>query len=109
MNATVVVMHDALGQIESDPRFGAKLAEAIRTASVVPDTRQDVAAGNYANAAHVVECHHADFSVAITVGENLGKVQSRAFCKHTTDEGQVRLLETWADRLGYRLVAKRAF
>jgi cytochrome c2 len=106
MNATVVVMHDALGQIESDPRFGAKLAEAIRTASVVPDARQDVTAGNHMNAAHVVECHHADTSVTITVGENLGKVRSRAYAKHTTEEGQLRLVEIWADKLGYRLVAK---
>ena len=71
-NTTVVVMNDALGDIASDPEFGARLARAIQLVS--RDKPVVVSAGRYANAATVIETHHADYEVLVRVGGNRGEV-----------------------------------
>ena len=107
-NTTVVVLNDALDQIEKDKDFGRNLAQAVRTAAVVPDTRQDIGAGNHANAAHVVECHHADQTILVTVGGNLGSVRGRTYgWRHDDPQVQYALLRDWADKLGYDLVPRK--
>lgn len=108
-NTTVVVINDALDQIEKDPNFGKNLASAIREAAHLPNTRVDVPAGNHCNAAQVVECHHADQSILVTVGGNMGLVQARTYgFAHHTEDVQKDLLLLWADKLGYALVKKDA-
>jgi hypothetical protein len=81
-NCTVVVLHDALSYIEQDPEFGRKLAAAI-TRSFMGESptslKRDVSArvpggGVYVNAAYVVESHHADHNVLVSVGRNTGEV-----------------------------------
>lgn len=103
-NTTVVVINDALDQIEKDPEFGRKLARAISEVGGYRKTI-DVSAGNHANAATVVESHHADLTAVVTVGGNLGinHFTQRGW-NHHTEEGQVELLKAWAKRLGYTLV-----
>lgn len=103
-NTTVVVMNDALDQIEKDPQFGRNLAQAILRSG----SRQehvDVPAGSHANAAHVVESHHADLTSVVTVGGNLGicHVTKRGWEHHETEQ-QIELLKAWAEKLGYRMV-----
>ena len=71
-NCTVVVLHDALDQIEKDPNFGRNLANAIMSQYGHP--RPCVSAGNHCNAAYVVESHHADHDVLVQVGGNMGRV-----------------------------------
>lgn len=70
-NTTVVILNDALHEIEADPEFGKKLGAAIRELSPTPIW---VAAGHHGNAAVVVESHHADHLVVVEVGLNMGKV-----------------------------------
>ncbi len=71
-NTTVVVLNDALGDIEKDPNFGKKLVRAIM--EVQRGKPVDVSAGCHANAALVVETHHADHDVIVAVGGNYGRV-----------------------------------
>lgn len=72
-NTTVVVLNDALDQIEKDPLFGKKLAQAIRDLHD-PKGWRDVSAGNHCNAAEVIETHHADYNVLVSIGGNTGKI-----------------------------------
>ena len=77
-NTTVVVLNDALRYIEKDPRFGAKLVQAI-LAIHDPGGKRDVAAGAsgigcHVNGATVVETHHADTVVSVDVGGNTAVV-----------------------------------
>ena len=106
-NTTVVVINDALDQIEKDPEFGRKLSGAIRK-RMSWDGMIDVSAGNHCNAASVVETHHADQTAIVTVGGNTGIRQALRFgWDHHTREGQEQLLRHWANELGFRLVRKQ--
>jgi hypothetical protein len=75
-NTTVVIMNDALSEIEADAGFGKRLAEAIkRLSNGSPET---VAAFGdncvHCNAALVIETHHAGHDVLVSVGGNTGRV-----------------------------------
>lgn len=72
-NTTVVVLNDALSDIEQDPDFGKKLAAAIRSVSCY-NKPIDVSAMGHCNAASVIESHHADNSVYVKVGGNYGEI-----------------------------------
>jgi len=103
-NATVVVMNDALGDIENDPNFGKNLVAAILQVSNRNGKIVDVVAGSHGNAAHVVETHHADQTAIITVGGNLGVKQFMQFgWDHHTEEGQRKLVKAWAEQLGMKV------
>ena len=79
-NTCVVVLNDALDQIEKDPEFGKKLAAAIRRQPLAGRVVVDVPAGNHGNAAIVVRQAHADNYFYVKVGGNHGElVQSDAF------------------------------
>ena len=71
MNTTVIIMNDALGEIEKDPDFGKNLARAIKCWGSLP---LDVPAGHHCNAATVVEQHHCSFTVIVAVGGNYATV-----------------------------------
>lgn len=75
-NTTIVVLNDALSEIETDAQFGRRLAEAIR--NVRPGRLNYVPAhgrhGIHGNAAVVVETHHSSVDVTVVVGGNLGRV-----------------------------------
>lgn len=104
-NTTIVVMNDALGQIAQDSKFGEKVASAVTKA--ISGKRIDIEAGNHCNAAHVVETHHADETVIITVGGNLGIKQHHAHGWHHNEvDTQRELCKAWAKKLGLEVVDK---
>ncbi|MFK4706093.1 hypothetical protein ABIC83_002932 [Roseateles asaccharophilus] len=106
-NATLVIIADALGQIERDPQFGLKVAEAYRQMQMHPGRRVAIDSGNHSNAAQMVESHHADTTVLVAVGGNLGVPQAQVFGGNPTDrEVQVRLVKRMAEQLGLAVVEK---
>jgi len=104
-NTTVVVMNDALSAIRSDEEFGASLAQACLMAH--RGVRVDVPSKGHVNAAAVLESHHADRLVPVLVGGNTGYVIDDCSL-HYRDSSSESLLKVLAERLGYRLVKKRA-
>lgn len=95
MNTTVIVLNDALSDIENDAEFGKKLAAAIRELVYHrPGRGIDVSAGCHVNAAEVIETHHADHTVVVAVGGNYGSVLGVVDgWKHHEKEDQWRILE----------------
>jgi hypothetical protein len=111
-NTTVVVMNDALGDIENDPEFGKRLASAIHS---VGSQKVDVSAHHSngrsisGNAATVIETHHCGDTALVAVGGNHGTVIAWAGdVPHHKTEGQLKLLQALAEKLGYHLVEKGA-
>lgn len=74
-NTTVVILNDALADIERDQNFGRRLAQAIRE-QWVDNKHQWVRAGHTGTAAVVIEQHHADQIVTVKVGRNTAEVQA---------------------------------
>lgn len=108
-NTTIVIRNDALHQIENDPEFGRKLVEAIMNLNDprYKGRRLEVAAGNHANVAQVVETHHADLTSIVTVGGNLG-VHHGTFggWRHTEEKAQRDLVRMWGEKLGMKVTYK---
>jgi len=110
-NTTVVVLNDALQQIEEDKDFGKNLVAAIKQLRIGgggdPIT---VGAGNHANPVVVIETHHADSLNAILVGGNtaqdLGYVGGYRLDPKTT-EGKEALLRSLAFSFGYNIALRR--
>ena len=79
-NTTVVVLNDALSDIANDPGFGARLAYAIKAEGPDQSNRSPVTVPAYAgsrcfaNAAVIVESHHADDRVLVRVGGDTGEL-----------------------------------
>jgi hypothetical protein len=77
-NTTVVVMNDALTDIEFDPDFGKNLAAAIRNISCfggpINVATHSTKCGVHCNPVSVIETHHADYDVLVRVGGNRGEV-----------------------------------
>jgi len=105
-NTTVVVLNDALVDIERDPEFGRKLSQAVM--SVRRGEPVDVPAMGHVNAATVIETHHADGTVLVSVGGNYGHVQaySSGYSHHKPEDAE-RMCRDWADSLGFTLTRKR--
>jgi hypothetical protein len=109
-NTTVVVHNDSLHTIEKDPDFGKNLVQAIRVMDCHrSDKVIDVPSINHANAAEVIETHHADQIVAVAIGANSGAELGYAghwSLFHEGEKGKVEMLRTLADKLGYQLRKK---
>lgn len=116
-NTTVMVLNDALGYIEKDPKFGENLAKAIYQKSGLRDKGVDVPAhayvdgeprGVHCNAATVIETHHADGTAIVAVGQNYGTKLDECYYvgRHDLYEGQLKILQQLASYMGYRLVKK---
>lgn len=107
-NATLVIANDALNDIAQDPLFGQKVADAAMAMAHNPGQRVDIPSGSWANAAHLVEQHHADHTVLVAVGGNLGTVLTSNFGgNHHNPEVKARLLAKLAESLGFDLVPKQ--
>lgn len=105
-NSTVIVRNDALGCIKADPEFGKKVADAIGSLSHIKKGI-DIASGYNANAATVVETHHASNTAIVAVGGNHATVIGWAGdVPHHEEAGQIDILRELAEKLGYRLVKK---
>ena len=68
-NSTILVLNDRLHEIEGDPEFGKKVANAIRSHHVRND-RQPYITGQTT----VIDVQHADTMQVIAVGGNTGRV-----------------------------------
>jgi hypothetical protein len=91
-----------LAEIESDPDFGKRLADAIRSIHMMPG-RVDVRAGCHVNAASVIEAHHADETTVVAVGmcnfaSVLGSVYGAG--RHHEEADRIRLSEDARRRIG---------
>ena len=109
-NTTMIVMNDALHCIKEDPDFGCKLAEAIIQCAgsgiLQGNHLADVPAGSFANAATVIESHHADGTAVVAIGGNIGTNLGIVFPYGDKEEYSVRVLRQLADQLGYQLRKK---
>lgn len=105
-NSTVVVMNDALHDIERDPDFSKKLVAAI--AKAYNRGSVNVSAGYHCNAATVIDSQHADVVSIIAVGGNHGSVLTRSSNggRHHSQEDQELLLRRLAHQFGYNLHKK---
>jgi hypothetical protein len=92
-NTTVIVMNDALSEIEKDPEFVKKLVAAIlKVASYGKPV--DVPAGGHCNPVTVIETHHADNTTLVSVGGNYATVLLQTYgWTHHEKEMQFRLSE----------------
>ncbi len=111
-NSTVVVLNDALNDIQNDPQFGKNLVAAILGLSLGDDPRtgkpcrpRDIPAGMYCNAATVVEQHHASGNAIIAVGGNYGTVIGHAG-NGGAHHDRLSILKELANQLGYSLRKK---
>jgi hypothetical protein len=100
-NTSVIVMNDALHYIEKDPDFGKNLVQAITNLNCLgPHSIElHVPAGNYVNAASVVETHHADMTSVVAFGGNYG-TSLGMICgySHHKRERQIEILKEIADQ-----------
>ena len=102
-NTTVVVLNDALESISRDGKFGCNLVDSIMSLG----RSNIVSAGEYVNAATVIETHHADLFSVVLVGRNTGShLQGLKYPIHVSLPNPVEALKEIADQLGYRVVKK---
>jgi hypothetical protein len=73
-NTTVIFMNDALTCIKDDPNFGRRLYDAIQGCGCHVEKPVDVSSLGFANAATVIDIHHADQTALIAVGGNYATV-----------------------------------
>lgn len=73
-NTTVVILNDALEDIANDPFFGKKLRDAVLKVGAPCDNQPVEISCNGKDAARVIETHHANVEVLVSVGSNTGIV-----------------------------------
>ena len=109
-NTSVIVLNDALHDIENDPEFGKNLAQAVLRSSLHQTGHRmdlDIRAGCHCNAAAVIETHHADQTALIAVGGNYGNCLGTTWgYSHHEKEQQLEVLRRIADQFGYSLRKK---
>ena len=108
-NTSVIVMNDSLSAIKDDPEFGKNLYDAVlRVGSHQNDegfTGIDVPAKYNANAATVVETHHADMTSVVTFGKNYGD-HLGTFALYGEESQALKIARELAEAEGYKLVRK---
>lgn len=106
-NSSVFISNDSLHEIESDPKFGEKLAQAIQR-HYASNTPVYIDTEFRSQVACVMSCSHADNTTVIAVGGNhstvLGEIYNNG--NHSKPEDQIKLLKALAEKMGYRLVKK---
>ena len=107
-NTTVIVLNDALDHIAEDPKFGERLADAVKAkAGITRTQRIDVPAGNHGNAASVLDMTHSSGYSVMIIGGNTGKQLGHvSHCRPFDDDGHIEVLRQLADQYGYRLSKK---
>lgn len=75
-NTTIVIYNDHLDVIENDPEFGKKLVQAIQKINFSENSVTIMANSDNCSATvgQVIESHHADYEVVVSVGKNRGKM-----------------------------------
>jgi hypothetical protein len=113
-NTSLIIMNDALDQIASDSLFGRHVSEAVsqldhmrhlKERTGLPFYGFDVPAGNSANAATVIETHHADATSVVAFGGNRGVVLGEhLYGKYREGESEEEaIFRALADKLGYQV------
>jgi hypothetical protein len=107
-NTSMIVLNDALDAIAKDKDFGEKVAEAIhhlpQHKHFRPGHGVDIASGCNANAATIIETHHADYTTLLAFGGNcVSELGSVYAFRHNTEDVQVMLLKMLAEKLGYEV------
>lgn len=92
-NTTLIIRNDYLVDIERDMGFGAKVAAAVRKVGSGQTGSVDVHARFAANAATVIETHHADVTTIVAVGGNSAILITDSLIDHASLDDQRRLLE----------------
>ena len=107
-NTTVIVLNDGLSEIANDATFGQRLKDAVAN-TFVQRGNVNIPAGCHANSAAVIETHHADHTVLVAIGGNTGVRLASIYDRGRPNDhdSQVRLLEAFADSLGYKIKPKR--
>ncbi|WP_415913389.1 hypothetical protein [Neptuniibacter sp. QD37_11] len=105
-NTTLIILNDALDQIENDAEFGRKVSAAI--ARMHREKGIVISSGNHCNAATVVATHHANYTHVIATGGNHASVLGTSVGRddHHTPEGQFAILKDLAEQMGYTLQKK---
>lgn len=80
-NSVVVILNDCLHEIESDPFFGKKVAQAIRAHGGRPEHRPYITGQT-----QVLSVEHADTMQIVAIGGNTGRVIGYAHYRSTDDE-----------------------
>jgi hypothetical protein len=109
-NATVVILLDGLHAIAEDKEFGKKLSDAVLATTSNRDTHRlnrTLYAGN-GNVGEVVEVHHADETVVVSVGANMGVKMATTYYtrNHHLLKTQIDIVGQLADQLGFSLRKK---
>ena len=108
INTTVVILNDALNEIENDPDFGKNLGDAIRKHGFMSSPTTSVSSGGFCDAAEVIEMHHSECRAIIEVGGSMGvKLFDDVGKIKYSKERTLNIVKEMAKQLGYRLV-KRA-
>jgi len=97
--------NDCFETIKNDNEFGKRVTEAIQNG--FGKTNVDIIASNGQTVGEMIESHHADNTTLIAVGGNYGtKLGEFWGYSHHTEEKQIELLESLADKLGYKISKK---
>jgi hypothetical protein len=101
-NTTLIILNDALHEIRDDVHFGSKVYHAaIRVSGNLKPI--DISSGWHANAATVIEMHHADQIKLIAIGGNCG--QDLGYVGDYRAK-PIDMLKALAESLGYRVSKK---
>ena len=104
-NSTIMVCNDALDTIAQDKDFGKKLAQAILAWNYANPI--DVSAKSerciHVGAAQVIESHHADHNIVVSVSGNCGQILGYG---GNYREDKVGILKNIAESMGYTLRKK---
>lgn len=101
-NTTVLILNDALGEIEKDKDFGQKLVEAVH--NQFSGSGRNTVSCRYSNAATVIEQHHADSTSVVAIGgDTATQLAIVSGYNHHKDEDKLRILGQMANQLGYYL------
>ena len=88
LNTTIVILNDALGEIERDPSFGKKLTAAIRKRALTREV-ETISAGAQCNAAMIIETHHSSETALVAVGGNTGNEIFLSYRNLVSDEEEL--------------------
>lgn len=108
-NTGVIILNDALGQIEDHPEeFVQNLRQAIGEYLRYGGKSVDIAVGGHVNAAAVFHQSHADNTGVYAIGGNHATrlLETYNGGRHHSDEDKVALLKQLAEEMGYNISKK---
>ena len=106
-NTSLMIMNDALSNLETDRGFGKRLHSAILQMGGSPQKPIDVPIGGHVNGCLVIESHHADHCIPILVGGNHAWPIEKCFVRWSAADPERQLLHALAEKHGFELSLKR--